>query len=207
VDELAIDIVKNLLNKIKISLEKNIKEKNDKLAIIGDSILILKNRYGIYNIETQGEVFADQMLKAESQLAREEAKFNALNAANGVSRDTLNIIGANLAGYRSEVKTLKERIKNYNEGQARVLVLERRQKDMSNKLSVEQVDLSQLITAYNSEISAINLVEAGQIPIIKSRPKRSLIVLSAVFVTFIFSFIGVLLFESYKEVDWKKVVG
>lgn len=204
IDELAVKIVKDQLENIRLSLERNIQEKTKQLTIIGDSILALKTRYGIHNIETQGEVFASQILTAESQLANATAKLNALKSS-GAPKDTLFRIQANIAGFTSQVNSLKKSINNFNQGQSQVLVLERRQKEMSNKLGEEGVQLNQLITAYNSKISAINLIEVGAIPIIKSRPKRSLIVISAVLVTAIFSFIGVLLFETYKDIDWKSI--
>ena len=205
IDEFAVKIVRAQLEELKSSLEKNIADKNEQLDIIGDTIQVFKSRYGVHNTETQGEVFAEQILTAESKLAREEARLKAFRNS-GTPRDTLNKISANIAGYKSEISILRERIQTYNEGQSKVFVLERKQRDMSNKLSQENVQLYQLITAYNSKLTAINLIEAGAIPIIKSRPKRMLIVLSAVLVSAIFSIIGVLLFESYKDVDWKGVV-
>lgn len=201
IDELAIKIVKEQLQNFKLSLEKNISDKYKELAILGDSISALKTRYGVYNTETQGEVFATQILKAEALLARQTAKLNAFKKSRA-PKDTLNKIAADIAGYEGELNTLTTRSGNFNEGQAQLLVLERSQKEMSNKLGQETVQLNQLLTAYNSKISAINLIEAGAIPIIKSRPKRSLIVISAVLITAIFSFIGILLFESYKDVNW-----
>ena len=204
IDQLAVNIVKEQLAQLKVSLTKNIEDKSNRLAVLSDSIRIAKNRYGVFNTETQGEVFATQILTVESQLANEGARLLILKNA-GYPRDTLSRIKANIEGYKNQLTTLKERSDNYNKGQSQVLVLERQQKDMSNKLGVENVNLNQLITAYNSKFSAINLIEAGAIPIIKSRPKRSLIVISAVLITFIFSLIGVLLFESYKDIDWQKV--
>ncbi len=205
IDELAVNVIKGQLKNYQKSLEQNIQEKNNQLAIIGDSIRVLKTQYGVINTESQGEVFAMRILTAESDLVGATAKLKALKAS-GAPRDTLAQIAANIAAYKSQVSILTERTKDFNAGQSQVLVLERQQKDMSNKLGVESVHLNQLKTAYNSDLSAINLIEAGAVPIIKSRPKRSLIVISAVLVTAIFSFIGVLLFESYKEVNWKEIV-
>ena len=205
IDELAVKIIKGQLQNFQNSLEKNIQEKNNQLVVIGDSLNALKTRYGVYNVESQGEVFATQILTAESKLAGAIAKLKSLKTS-GAPQDTLAQIAANIAGYKGQLNTLTERTKDFNAGQSQVLVLERREKDMSNKLGVENVHLNQLITAYNSDISALNLIEAGTVPLIKSRPKRSLIVISAVLVTAIFSFIGVLLFESYKEVNWKEIV-
>lgn len=205
IDELAVAIVKNQLQQVKLSLEKNISDKDNKLKITGDSINALRTRYGVYNTDSQGEVFATQILNSEAQIARQSAKLSSLKTA-GSPRDTLNRIAANIAGYKGELITLQKRSESFNKGQNQLIVLERSQKEMSNKLSQEKVQLNQLLTAYNSEISAINLIEAGGIPLIKSRPKRSLIVISAVLVTAIFSFIGVLLFESYKDINWKEII-
>ncbi len=205
IDELAIAIVKNQLQKVKLSLEKNIIDKNDKLKVLGDSITVLKTRYGVYNTATQGEVFATRILNADAQLARQSAKLKSLKAS-GAPRDTLNKIAASIAGHEGELTSLQALIQNFNKGQGQLLVLERSQKEMSNRLGQEKVQINQLLTAYNSEISAINLIEAGTIPLIKSRPKRSLIVISAVLVAAIFSFIGILLFESYKDIDWKEMI-
>lgn len=205
IDELAVAIVKGQLQNLKFSLEKNINEKAGALKVTGDSINALRTRYGVYNTESQGEVFATQILNAEAQMARQTAKFNSLKAT-GSPKDTLNKIAANVAGYKGELRLLQDRITAFNQGQSQLLVLERSQREMSNKLGQERVQLNQLLTAYDSEISAINLIEAGDIPLIKSRPKRSLIVISAVLLTAIFSFIGVLLFESYKDINWKEII-
>jgi len=205
VNELAISIIKDQLLKLKESLNKNIQEKSDQLSIIGDSIQALKNRYGIFNTLTQGDVFADQTLSASARLAREQARFDALKRSNSVPKDTLIVIAANIAGLKSELSSLKNSTFQYNQGLSRVIVLERQEKDMSTKLSMERVQLNQLMTTFNSPLSAINLIEEGHIPIIKSRPKRSLIVISAVLIAFVFSLVGVLLFESYRDIDWDQI--
>ena len=44
----------------------------------------------------------------------------------------------------------------------------------------------QLRIAYNTKISALILVESAKVPIVKSRPKRTIIVLSAALIALIF---------------------
>ena len=63
----------------------------------------------------------------------------------------------------------------------------------------------QLRIAYNTKISALILVESAKVPIVKSRPKRSIIVFSAAMIALIFSIIGVLLIDNYKNVNWNDV--
>ena len=206
VDEVFVKVIRGQLSALKATLNKNIEEKGLILKEIDDSLVVLRSKYGIYNIESQGEVFADQILSTEAKLASEEARFTALKTTKSVPADTLALLKASIAGYKNGLDNLKTKLKAFNEGQSAVLVLEGQQREMSNKLSYEKVQLNKLETAYDSNISAINLIEAGAIPTIKSRPKRSLIVISAVLITFIFSFIGILLFESYRHVNWKAIL-
>ena len=200
---LAVKVIKTQLNNLRTGLTANINEKNQALMILGDSLRSVRSRYGVYNTETQGDVIATQLLSAEALRARTEARLAALQRVASTPRDTLRRLRANLEGYRTEVAMLKERSDLYNQGLPRVVVLERRQREMSTKLGEENVNLNQLRTVYDGDISAINLIEAGSIPLIKSRPKRSLWVLSAMLITLIFSTVGILLFESYREVDWQ----
>ncbi len=206
VDEVFVKVIRGQLSALKKTLNKNIQEKGLILKEINDSLIVLRNKYGIYNIESQGEVFADQILSTEANLARATARLEILRTTKSTPADTLALLKATVAGYKNGLDNLKTKLKSFNEGHSSVLVLERQQKEMSNKLSEEKVQLNKLETAYDSDISAINLIEAGAVPVIKSRPKRSLIVLSAMLTTFIFSFIGLLLFESYRHVNWKEII-
>ena len=57
-----------------------------------------------------------------------------------------------------------------------------------------------------SYIPTTLLVEAGDVPYIKSRPKRAIIVISATLIAFILSIIGILLLENYRDVNWKELL-
>ena len=108
-----------------------------------------------------------------------------------------------VSGYNNELQLLKEKQLLFNKGLSRVTVLEREQKELANRLSFQKIQLNQLITANEIPMTGINLIETGAVPVMKSRPRRSIIVLSAVLISFLFSVIGILLFDAYKEVDWK----
>ena len=98
---------------------------------------------------------------------------------------------------------LKEKQALFNKGLSSVNILEREQKELSNRMSFQKIQLNQLITAQETPLSGINLIEAGAVPVMKSRPKRSIIVISAGLIAFLFSVVGILLFDAYEDVDWK----
>jgi len=63
-----------------------------------------------------------------------------------------------------------------------------------------------LSVAYKSDSPAVLLVEEAVVPVIKSRPRRAYIVIVSTILAFIFSIIAVLLFDTYKDVNWKEII-
>jgi uncharacterized protein involved in exopolysaccharide biosynthesis len=59
--------------------------------------------------------------------------------------------------------------------------------------------------AFLAQISALHVTDAGQIPVQKSRPKRSILTLTAMILALIMSLAAALIFDAYKNVDWKSV--
>jgi uncharacterized protein involved in exopolysaccharide biosynthesis len=55
-------------------------------------------------------------------------------------------------------------------------------------------------------VSALHLIERAEVPLYKSRPKRSIIVLACTVAAFLFSIGAVLVIESYKQTDWKGIM-
>ncbi len=206
IDELYIKVVRDQLEKLQQSLQKNIEEKENNIAQINDTLIHYRNTYGVYSTEAQGEKFAEQILSTESKLARESARLATLEKNPTISRDTIALMKAMAQGYKNELKSLQEKMQLFNKGVSKVTVLEREEKELGNRLGFQKVQLSQLETTVNSPISGINLIEAGTVPVMKSRPKRSIIVVSAILISLIFSVIGILLFDAYKDVDWGEVL-
>lgn len=203
VDAIYTKVIREQLGTLKKSMEKNISEKEKRLQVISDSLLAVKNRFGIYDATSQGEVFAEQILTSESKLNRENAKLKAFQQISSIPKDTITLLRAVVAGYKNELQLLKEKQVLYNQGLSSVNVFEREQKELANRLSFQKINLNQLIAANETPMTGINLIETGDVPVMKSRPKRSIIVLSAVLLSFLFSVIGILLFDAYKGVDWK----
>jgi tyrosine-protein kinase Etk/Wzc len=81
----------------------------------------------------------------------------------------------------------------------------RQYQEANTSLSEDKEKLKQYQATFQSDIPAMIIVEDAARPQVKSRPFRTLIVLAAIFVTFFFTMIGILLFEAYSDVDWKAV--
>ena len=205
VDKLGQDLIKNSQLQ-SIGKQKNLLlEQRKNLKALGDSLAVLREVYGIYNTVSQSELLAELLARSESNLTRTQARYNNYKSNRNVRRDTLNKLASNISGYEQEVISLKERMKRFNKGMSIIDAMEQEHKEARDQTGLDNERLKQFQSAYETPFTSIYLVEAGELPIVKKRPLRMVIVLASIFVAFLFSVIGILLMEAYKDVNWKEI--
>ena len=184
----------------------------EELQLMRDSLSKLRTTFGIYDSESQSEALAGMLTSVESQLIGQKEKLRILKAKRGIPRDTINYLEARIAGLEAQLKLITSdtssgmaNLDKLNNGMGLITVMEKQFENISQQYSWNKIKLKQLETALNSENSAIHVVEPAQTPTRKSRPKRSIYVLAALIGSFVFSCLFVLLRESLKDVDWKKI--
>ena len=206
IDQIAQSLIKeSQLEELKI-YEADIKTKELQLKILSDSLVQLRSKYGVYNSNVQTETLTAQYSQAESKLVRSEARLEALKVTSNIHPDTIKYLSAAVSGMKLEVTKLGEKVKLFNEGMAIVNIYEEQYRAANETLGTVKELTKELKATYDSNIPAVLLVEEANIPVIKSRPKRSIIVIAAVFAAFLFGIIGVLLLDIYRSVDWKDIV-
>lgn len=213
IDDIASNLIKSSQSKLIQTYNQSISEKETHLKLLSDTLTKLRLAYGIYDLKTQSELMTTLVSTAESNLARSRAKLQELERTPGIPKDTLTYIRANIKGYEEELKSLTSpdsksnfNLTKFNDGKDVVDLLDEMHTQESASLGLDKQRFTQMKVAYGSKISAIHLMEDAAVPIVKSCPFRSLIILTATLIAFIFSVIGVLLLESYKDVDWKEIV-
>ena len=205
-DEIAQTLMKEGHLKKLNAYESNIKEKQQQLYILGDSLSRVRKKYQVFNTETQGELLAKMVAEQRGKLLGARAKLAVLKNGGGSTRDSIIFLNAQVSGFEKELESLEDNLALFNSGMSIVNELEDQHQEGREQLSIDRERYKQLKAIYDSYIPTIHVVENGDIPVVKSRPFRSLIVISAVMITFILSVIGILLFENYRNVDWKKLM-
>ncbi len=205
IDEIAQNLIKSSQKKLMESVQQDIVDRQRDLVVLGDSLSGLRKKYGIYDLSS-GEVLAGKVAEAESNFSRNKAKLTSLEKEPGVKRDTIAMIRANLRGYEEELHELTSdssksnfNIKRFNEGISLVTVVSQMHGAARDQLSRDVNRIGELKAAYDNKISATHLIETATEPVQKERPKRSIIVLVSALAAFLFSCIGVLLLEKYKD--------
>jgi LPS O-antigen subunit length determinant protein (WzzB/FepE family) len=199
-------LVKESQAKILVAYGESIEDMEKRLAVLNDSLRLVREKYGVYNPPAQSEGLSQLINQAEAKLSNAQAKLPILEADKSIRRDTIAFLKASIKGYEKELATLNAKMKTFNDGLAQVDVLRNAQSDTYSRLQNDQQRFKQIKAAYESEFPTVLLVEPGTTPLIKSRPNRTLIVAAAVAAALLFSVLAVLIFDTYKDVNWREVL-
>lgn len=203
IDELAQNVIKSSQKKQIDSYVASIAGKEQLKQELETELSTIKLKHNIFSSEAQGEAYGSSLLKVEGEYLQASAQAKFLKDANA-PRDSIIKVQAKASGYKSQLDKLKSDILSYNQGYPMVKSLERRIRDFGNQLNLDKERLTQLNSVYNSNISAIHVVEEASTPIIKSRPKRSLIVIGSAMLTFILMSLWVILKDQFNKNNWRE---
>lgn len=205
IDEIAQKLVKEGQSKAIQTFENQILVKQGLLKMLSDTLRVLRNTYGIFNTVAQSETLTEQQSTAQGRLILNRKRLEILKATPGVPRDTINMLNALVFGLEEEVKNIQERMSHFNDGIAVINIYEKQWYESNAQLTLEYERLKIWRSAFEASVPATALVERAEVPIIKSRPKRSLLVLTAGVITFVFCVIAVLLLDNYHGY-WQKTL-
>jgi tyrosine-protein kinase Etk/Wzc len=205
INTLAQQLIKATQARTIATFEDDIKTKETQLRVLTDTLESLRKRYGIYNSEAQSESLTALLSLRESQLNSNRTKLGAYREKGGRFRDSVAIYEVKVAASEEEYRQLQSRLDTFGQGLAEVLTYTRQYQEANSKLSEDKEKLKQYQAVYGADIPALILVEEAEVPLIKSRPFRALIVLGSVVLTLFFLLVGILLYEAYRDLDWRSV--
>lgn len=192
---------KQLANK-----QRSLLEKQNNLTTMGDSLRALSERYGIYNVLSQSEALSNQLAKNKANHVMAKAKLNALKGNSSIRRDTIAYIQATVQGLEQQLISLQTVMDKFNQGASKVSAIDNAMDIAVEQFAEDQERMKQLKAAYEADTPMVILVEKAETPIVKSRPKRSILCLVSLMITFLFSSIAAIVIDTYKNVNWKEII-
>ncbi|MCC6726300.1 MAG: hypothetical protein IT258_17465 [Saprospiraceae bacterium] len=206
INDTAQRLIKESQAKTVKTFEDNITQKDADMRAMNDSLQRVRVRYGVYNTKAQSENLSELIATGEAKLNLSKAKMESW-LKNGFNRkDSIAILRGNITGYEAQLAQLYARLDTFNKGMAQVDYLVESQLQSSEQLAEDKEHYKMSLAAFNSPFPAIFLLEEGQVPVIKERPKRALMVVAATVIAFIFSVLGVLIFDTYRDVNWREII-
>jgi len=195
------------------SFKKRVADKQAEYAVSTDSIGRLRERYGIVSVESQQEFLTTLVAKTESSLSSKRARLGTLSKSRRASRDTIRTLKSSIKSLENQLFDLTSpdskstfNLDKFNKGREKVTLLELSQEALADEISFLRDRYFQYQTVYDTEVYSLYITEPPSTPVVRSRPRRTLTVLSIGILAFILSSLGVLLLNYYKDVNWKEII-
>ena len=205
INELSKKLTKEAQRKQLLDKGKTLKTKEEEINAINDSLTILKQRYGIYNVISQSESLSKQLSKTEGDYILNKSKMEAYINNPSIPRDTIAYIKATVHALEQKLKAEKSIMDKFNMGSPEVSKMDNTVDIAIEQLAEDKERYKQLKAAFEADTPMLILVEAAETPLIKSRPKRSILCMATVLLTLIFSMLAAIIIDTYKDVNWKAV--
>ncbi len=185
------------------SYKSTVIQKEKGLKTLTDTIGRLRDKYQIYDLQSQSQAYSELLPQAEANLSNVTSRYLSLKNS-GIHRDTLSVLKSKVDGYEAQIADLRIKLKNFNEGYLPLQSLQEEQEDYLTQLNLDKQRVAQLESAYQSPFNAIHLIELGEVPFIKSRPKRTFVVLGVAIASVLFLSLLVLIQDFIKSIKINK---
>ena len=157
IDEISQRLIRQSQQNLLGAYASSFIEKEKILASIGDTLMRLRQNYGVIDPEKQTEAITKTAVESESNYARNKAKLDMLKKSPNVSADTLVLLEANVKGFEEEMKTNGLMLKKYNQGFNSVSALKEFNEKERDQVGRDRQRAMQLQIAFNTKISALIL--------------------------------------------------
>ncbi|MBW3130193.1 MULTISPECIES: hypothetical protein [Hymenobacter] len=153
-------------------------------------LLSARRRYGIYGLEQESKYLAKEILKTERKLREAEG--------SGASAATIAGLRRALTGLTRADGGNVLNLENYVQGIDSLELFTTRTEDLSRRLVKAQGDYETAKVSLESQVSSLYIVQPALPATKQAEPVRWLIVVSAVFLTFVLSVLLIVLLELYR---------
>lgn len=192
------------LKRIINNFEQAISNKELRLQEAADTLRNLRQRYDIYNVRQQGQLYSSLILSTETMLSEQRARLKSFKAIN--LRDSVRVIEARVQGLAEKLKSItrsdstgKSRLDRFNEGREAVTYFEELSTSLQEDLGLIRARYEEYRAMLDNTQSAIIVLEPVEVPKIKSYPIRWLIVAGTTVVAFVLGILGIFAIEQWKE--------
>ena len=189
------------------AFRNTISAKEQRRRALSDTLRALSDAYGIVNVQTQSAEFAGLLGRTDRDIAADSASLAVLKAGRRLTprlRDTVAVITARIEAQREGRRQLVGQLESFQRGSGRVQAAQIEYDYLASQLTYDRERLRQIEALNQGRGAIIHLLDRAYVPDTKSRPVRWLIVVGTTAAAFVLAVLGVLLYENYKAVEWRR---
>lgn len=212
IDEMYYHSIASTKSKTIDAIWNTLQESNKKLSIINDSLQRVRKKFGIYNIETQGESLSMALITTEGDLIEKRSALQSLQGSR-MNKDTIDILRAKVKGLEERYKSLTQPtegslfdLNKFGKGRELVVLLESERTMLVSEIQELSLRYAQFKTSLNVQKSIIIPSETPEQPKSKSRPKRLILSLGILMLAFVTACGAAIFFDATKNINWKKIL-
>ncbi len=203
ISQLAQSIVKESQGKLIENYNGNIIKKqlqSDSLAAI---IKTIKDSSGIFETWTQSGIYTQLLAEATSDLEDAKGKIEFYKKYPSYRDSLIKYMAVEMGAQKKMAKANTE-LNKYTPVLSRLKQLDQEQSRIHEQISLDKERLKQLNATYSTQFTALHLIESADVPVQKSKPKRSIIVLLTSLCGIMLSFLAVFVIENLRTGEFIK---
>lgn len=184
------------------NLSANLMTKEGLIEETDQELRKLREQYQIYDTKAQGGLFAELLTETNAGMSQIQGK---LALKGSVPRDSIRKWSAVLKGLETKKTELLKDLQLYNSGVASVMNVEQVLARYSSQYNLDRERYNQLLASYTAPFTALHIVEIAGVPVVKSRPKKAIVIIAATLIAAILSTLFVLIRQSLRQVPWREI--
>lgn len=206
INEISLNLIRNTQRRSAESLRGEVVAREQSLADLNERVRQLRAESGIYNTYALAEALAVRNAELDESLAMTQAKIDGYRQRGGRgAQDSIAKYAVQLDGLGSARVALDSQLYRLNGVMGQLNNIEEERRDLNEALSEDRVRLKQFESILRSEQRALEVIEEAKVPVVKSYPVRSLIVVGSAIFCFIAAVMGALLIDTGRRYDWGEV--
>jgi len=194
---LAQKIVKDSQSKLITTYDENILIKQIQSDSLARRLRRIKESSNIFETWGQSGLYTKMLSDATSELEDAKGKIDFYKKYPAYKDSVIRNMAIESAATRKRDKANSE-LEKYAPVLSELKQMEQEQARLHDQISLDKERLKQLNATYSAPFTALHVVEEADIPVQKSRPKRSIIVLLTSLCGIMLSFLAVFVIENFK---------
>ena len=183
----------------------SLREKELRRQVISDSLIALSRRYGIVDVSAQAEAFSMALTELDRGISGDSARlaYYVRERVPGY-RDSLALTRLRLAGAMDERTALQRLQARFLRGAPQYQSLAEELEVLSGQTAYDQEQMRRFQLVGQNGGTVLMVLDRAEVPVVKARPVRWLIVVASTALAFLLACFAVLIRESYKDVAWSR---
>ena len=197
VEQIAQDIVKQSQYKLISNYNENLSIKQVQSDSLAKKMQRIKETADIFETWGQSGLYTRMLSDATSELEEARGKISFYKKYPAFRDSVIKNMAIEM-GALNKINKANEELKKYAPVLSELKQMEQEQSRLHDQISLDKERLKQLNATYSAPFTALHVVEKADVPVQKSRPKRSIIVLLSSLCGIALAFLAVFIIENVK---------